>query len=160
MAAKRFSENASVGAFRRIYNKFQKSAHSRGIEWDLDYDVFCSLFTGRCSLTDWPISTDYRDCTASLDRIDNSRGYLPNNVRWVHSMVNMCKNKYDENKFIEMCIAIAKKQIVKNGDRLFFVALYPVFQLSDVLAQLCSLLKVPNIFCFKVKPVVIIYSLE
>jgi hypothetical protein len=106
-AARAFSANASVGAFKRLFNKFEKSAKSRQIEWALEYDYFCSIFDGKCALTGWPLTTDYGNGTASLDRIDSKIGYCVGNVRWVHSMVNMSKNKYDEELFIKMCIAIA-----------------------------------------------------
>lgn len=106
-AARTFMANASVGAFKRLYNKFEKSAKSRQIEWTLEYDYFCSIFDGKCALTGWSITTDYGSGKASLDRINNKIGYCVGNVRWVHSMVNMSKNKYDEDSFIKMCIAIA-----------------------------------------------------
>jgi hypothetical protein len=51
----------------------------------------------------------YADQTASLDRIDSSKGYEIDNIQWVHVMVNMCKNKYPQDKFVEMCKAIASK---------------------------------------------------
>lgn len=52
---------------------------------------------------------EYGKCTASLDRIDSGQGYTNSNIQWVHSMVNMCKNKYPQDKFIEMCRAVADK---------------------------------------------------
>ena len=41
--------------------------------------------------------------TASLDRIDSSKGYIPGNVQWVHKDVNLMKNKFDNQYFINMC---------------------------------------------------------
>jgi len=52
---------------------------------------------------------DYGTCTASFDRIDSSKSYEVGNIQWVHTMVNMAKNKYPQEKFIEMCCAIADK---------------------------------------------------
>lgn len=69
-------------------------------------------FNGKCALSGWDIDISYTNPTASLDRIDSSCGYEVGNIQWVHTMVNMSKNKYDESRFIEMCIAIANK----NGD--------------------------------------------
>lgn len=113
--ARKFSQNQPVGLFRRSYNKFQKSANSRQIEWSLTFEEFESIFNGFCSLTGWPIDIGFADSTASLDRIDSSKGYEPENVRWVHKMVNMCKNKYSDELFIKMCVAIANNQIKLNG---------------------------------------------
>lgn len=52
---------------------------------------------------------EYGNCTASFDRIDSSEGYTQGNVQWVHTMVNMCKNKYPQVDFIQMCKAVADK---------------------------------------------------
>lgn len=68
-----------------------------------------SFYDGFCSLTGWEIDMSYNNDTASLDRKDSSKGYTKDNIQWVHSMVNMSKNKYDQNKFIDMCIAVANK---------------------------------------------------
>lgn len=45
--------------------------------------------------------------TASLDRIDSSIGYDLGNVQWVHKHINIMKNKYTEDHFIEMCKLVA-----------------------------------------------------
>jgi hypothetical protein len=43
------------------------------------------------------------DYTASLDRIDSSKGYIEGNVQWVHKHINMMKGKYEVEYFVEMC---------------------------------------------------------
>lgn len=35
-------------------------------------------------------------------------GYTEENVQWVHTMVNMSKNKYKQVDFINMCISVAQ----------------------------------------------------
>lgn len=45
--------------------------------------------------------------TASLDRIDNTKGYIPGNVQWVHKSVNFCKGTLKERYFIKLCCQIA-----------------------------------------------------
>lgn len=47
--------------------------------------------------------------TASLDRIDSSKGYIEGNVQWVHKTVNMMKNKLNQQEFINICKMIAQK---------------------------------------------------
>jgi hypothetical protein len=106
--SKGFSANMPVGNERRTYNKFFKSAKSRNIKWDLTIEDMFSIYTGFCSMTNWEISITYMSQTASLDRIDSSIGYEVGNIQWVHTMVNMSKNKYDNNLFIKMCKDIAK----------------------------------------------------
>ena len=46
--------------------------------------------------------------TASLDRIDSSKGYTKDNVQWVHKDINRMKNVYSDEYFIEMCVGVAK----------------------------------------------------
>jgi hypothetical protein len=41
--------------------------------------------------------------TASLDRIDSSRGYVRGNVQWVHKDVNIIKGTKTQEEFIQMC---------------------------------------------------------
>jgi len=41
--------------------------------------------------------------TASLDRIDSTKGYTIDNVQWVHTIVNRMKWNTDENEFIKWC---------------------------------------------------------
>lgn len=41
--------------------------------------------------------------TASLDRIDSSKGYIEGNVQWVHKDINRMKQEFSEEYFIQMC---------------------------------------------------------
>lgn len=107
--AKGFSKNQPVGDRARLYNKFRKSANNRGIEWGLDIESMYADYDGKCKLTGWEIELGYSKGTASLDRVDSTKGYTPENIQWVHSMVNMAKNKYGNEEFIEMCKAVSNK---------------------------------------------------
>lgn len=111
---KGFFSNRAIGNERRLYNRFRKLANNRGIKWEINYDQFIKCYTGKCALSNWDLSLDYKNCTASLDRIDSKKPYSVNNIQWVHIMVNMCKNKYKQSNFIEMCIAVANKNKVVN----------------------------------------------
>ena len=46
--------------------------------------------------------------TASLDRIDPNKGYIPGNIQWVHKDINRMKNNFDEKYFINTCKLISK----------------------------------------------------
>lgn len=65
----------------------------------------------KCALTGIPLQFGSPkaniETTASLDRIDSSKGYELNNVQWVHKDINYMKNNYDQNYFIEMCKLVA-----------------------------------------------------
>jgi hypothetical protein len=64
----------------------------------------------RCALTGWALSLQRSDrdssATASVDRIDSSEGYTPDNIQWVHKDINRLKNNYTEERFFEMCQAV------------------------------------------------------
>ena len=106
---KGYSSNAPVGHKTRTFNRFKKSAAVRNIDWNLTEDQMFLSYTGKCQLTGWDIGITYHEQTASLDRIDSTKEYCISNIQWVHTMVNMSKNKYNQDKFIEMCCAVANK---------------------------------------------------
>lgn len=79
----------------RCYNKNNhayKDYGLRGItickEWLEDFEEFYK----------WAISNGYSD-TLTIDRIDNDKGYLPDNCRWVTRNKQCINTRY--NKFIE-----------------------------------------------------------
>lgn len=114
--ARGFSANAPVGPERRLYNKFSRSARSRGICWEVTFEQFVAKFTGKCALTGWDISMKH-PVSASFDRINSRLWYSPDNAQWVHVMVNMCKNKYPQDRFVDMCVAVARNRGQENGSR-------------------------------------------
>lgn len=107
-AAKGFAAGKFENINEAIYSLWKKMAMSRGIRFDLTVDQMFDPFTGFCTLTGWPIKLLRVRGTASLDRIDSSKGYEVGNIQWVHTMVNMSKNKYPQHEFVRMCTAVAK----------------------------------------------------
>ena len=53
--------------------------------------------------------------TASLDRIDSSKGYTINNVQWVHKDINYMKMDLRQDRFIELCNKVTKNIGSKHG---------------------------------------------
>jgi hypothetical protein len=47
--------------------------------------------------------------TASIDRIDSTKGYTLENIQLVHKDINMMKQQYDNDHFIKMCALVACK---------------------------------------------------
>ena len=47
--------------------------------------------------------------TCSLDRIDSNKGYIIDNVQWVHKDINTMKWDFSMTYFDEMCILVAKQ---------------------------------------------------
>lgn len=64
----------------------------------------------KCALSgtslQFPKRSKDKSCTASLDRIDSSKGYVLDNVQWVHKDINIMKNKFDNQYFIQICSLI------------------------------------------------------
>jgi hypothetical protein len=48
--------------------------------------------------------------TASLDRIDSSKGYFEGNLQWVHKAVNLAKMAMPEDEFFSLCDDIINHQ--------------------------------------------------
>jgi hypothetical protein len=46
--------------------------------------------------------------TASIDRIDSSKGYEEGNIQWVHKDLNFMKRNYSQEYFIEVCKKVAE----------------------------------------------------
>ena len=92
-------------------NKFKKSAFNRNLDFNLRQQEFYKDFTGVCSLTGWKIDISYHNQTASVDRIDNDKGYIKGNIQWVHTSVDMSRGKKDLKDFIKMCEAVTKYKI-------------------------------------------------
>jgi len=46
--------------------------------------------------------------TASLDRIDSSKGYIEGNIQWIHKDINWMKNSFNQDYFIKICKLIAE----------------------------------------------------
>jgi hypothetical protein len=99
-------------------NKLKKMKTWRGpVAFELTIEQAWELFLQqerRCNLTGLPlVMYDADDSTArsaSLDRIDPKGGYVLGNVQWVHKMVNIMKNKFPQDEFIEMCRRVASHQ--------------------------------------------------
>jgi hypothetical protein len=45
--------------------------------------------------------------TASLDRIDSSKGYTIDNVQWIHKDINKMKQEFNQEYFIKLCQEIS-----------------------------------------------------
>lgn len=61
---------------------------------------------GKCAYTKLPLSFPKQGAlggTASLDRIDSSRGYIEGNIQWVHTDINNMKSDMTQEQFINLC---------------------------------------------------------
>lgn len=104
------------GAF--WYDKVVRSAsgvkgNRRTKELSITIEEAWNLFQkqgGKCALSGIPLYFPEKskgDYTASLDRIDSTKEYSIENVQWVHKHINIMKNKFPNQYFINMCKNIA-----------------------------------------------------
>lgn len=102
-----------------LWGSYKSGAKSRGLDFTISIEYAWKLFETqqrKCALSGLPIYFSkgcYDDqkwtSTASLDRIDSSKGYIVDNVQWVHKDVNQMKWQFDEKHFITLCKLIAKR---------------------------------------------------
>ncbi len=86
------------------------NAKSRNLEVIITIEDAWNLFlqqNAKCALTGRDITISQRarreEQTASLDRIDSSKGYILSNIQWIHKDINLMKNNYDQDYFIKCC---------------------------------------------------------
>lgn len=95
-----------------VWSHIKNGALNRGIQFFLKIEEVWELYEkqGRkCALTGMPLVFDKLcgNSTASLDRIDSSKAYTLDNVWWVHKDVNIMKNIYSVEYFIDLCKLVA-----------------------------------------------------
>jgi hypothetical protein len=55
--------------------------------------------------------------TASLDRIDSTKGYIKGNIQWVHKDVNKMKWNWNQSNFINWCKLITNYYNEKENSK-------------------------------------------
>jgi hypothetical protein len=99
-----------------FFNVIKKGAISRGLEFNITIEAIYHLLEKqdfKCNLSGIDIKLHKRhyknrkEQTASLDRIDSSKGYTLDNVQWLHRDINIMKNTHKQEYFIELCKKVA-----------------------------------------------------
>lgn len=115
------------------FNKIEIQAKKRNLEFNITIKELWSLFlkqNKKCALSGIDIGFCVKQSiyktngwkarwvhTASLDRIDNSRGYTIDNIQWVHKDLNYMKQDYSEEYCYNMWkkyIEVYEKKIIDN----------------------------------------------
>ena len=99
------------------FNKSKRRANNMNLEFNLSVEYLESLYLqqkGRCKLSGLEINFkpnwERNVQTASLDRIDNTKGYIVGNVQWVHKQVNFMKGTMEQKEFIKFCKLISSSK--------------------------------------------------
>ena len=96
------------------FTEIKRNAKSRGYEFSITIDYLRELFLKqykKCYFTKIELVFGPADIstetTASLDRIDNNKGYTEGNVQWVHKDVNKMRGEMTVDNFIKACKLIS-----------------------------------------------------
>lgn len=116
-----FSGFQDIGS--HYWGHVKSNARNRNLEFEISKKVAWDLFIAqecKCALT----GLDIRLCpsaksvsklqTASLDRIDSSKGYVLGNIQWLHKDINKMKNAHGDKYFIYLCNQVSEFR-AKNG---------------------------------------------
>ncbi len=95
----------------------RRGARERDYEFNLTAQYLWDLLLrqeSKCALSCLPLffPESYHRAsstqTASLDRIDSTKGYIEGNVQWTHKNVNKMKHAFTQQDFINYCNNVAK----------------------------------------------------
>lgn len=106
-----------------FWNRIKFRAKNKDRVLEVDDKFLFDLFVkqnGKCKLSGVDITIpqlnkDMKKCTASLDRIDSSKGYIRDNVQWIHKEINAMKMAVSDEKLIEWCHIISKHNEQKTN---------------------------------------------
>jgi len=97
--------------------RFSSKCRAKNWEWKVTAEDIHNIFlqqNRKCALTGLELSFENLNeekfgysCTASLDRIDSKKGYTLGNIQIVHKDINIMKNQYPQDYFIQMCKLVA-----------------------------------------------------
>lgn len=96
---------------------------SKEIDFNITIEEAWDLFieqNRKCALSGVEIkfsptgANRYEKTTASLDRIDSSKGYCLNNCQWVHKNINVMKMSLSDKEFIDWCSKVYNFNKDKN----------------------------------------------
>lgn len=96
----------------------KRDAEKRKIVYNISNKYLWKVWnqqSGKCAITGlelyiatWRKKQQGQSHTASVDRIDSSKGYVKGNIQWVHKTVNQMKWDLSQDELIKWCNLIAK----------------------------------------------------
>lgn len=99
-----------------LHYDYKHGAERRKIIFDItieDMEQQYKKQNGLCAISKVKLSmpiarTMFKQCTASLDRIDSNKPYIKDNIQWVHKKIQQMKWNITQSEFIEWCKIISK----------------------------------------------------
>lgn len=104
------SYKGSINITQTYFSQIKLNAKKRNLKFNLNIKLLDKLLVKqnyKCYLSGKQISV--HDHTASLDRIDSSKGYLKNNIAWIHKDIQRMKSDFDLSYFQQTCSMIHKQ---------------------------------------------------
>jgi hypothetical protein len=73
---------------------------------------------GICPITGWELVLKQQNLPnqASIDRIDNSKGYVKENIRFVALIANYCRNNFTDQQVLDFCSAVVHNRQISTKD--------------------------------------------
>ena len=106
----------------------RRVAYIRNIIFDITEEYAWNIFLKqdkRCAISGMEIifsktkkGQNTGETTASLDRIDSTKGYIEGNIQWTYKWINCMKYDFSNEEFMELCRQVVKYQDgkIKNYD--------------------------------------------
>lgn len=118
--------------FGEMSGEYFYSLNRRNRDFTISKEYSWELFLSqnrKCALSNIPLSfstgSNIRDGNASIDRIDNSIGYIEGNIRWVDKNINMMRRKLLDDHFIWFCRQVTSanenREVVTPDTSIFIV---------------------------------------
>lgn len=95
-----------------LFGIYKRGAENRNLAFDISSKDMWDLFVfqkNKCKISGVLLTLN-KPRTASLDRIDSKKGYLKNNIQWVHKTINTMKWNLNHKEFIEWCKIVASNK--------------------------------------------------
>lgn len=118
---------------KSYFDRVRKGAIERNLEFNISIEDMQSLLEKqnfKCALTGDDITMSLENSafriakgiaihnTASLDRIDSSKGYTLENIQWVHKEINLIKQNLKEQDLLVWCKKLINYNIDKLNERI------------------------------------------
>lgn len=102
------SSNFFINHVKKSANRYIKKG--RFLEFNIDEKYLWEIYVKqnkKCAYTGidlhLPETASDKQYNASVDRIDSSKGYIKGNVQFVHKHINIMKNIFSNDYFLNMC---------------------------------------------------------
>lgn len=112
-------QNDELSPFRKLFQSAKGHAKDKNREFSITLKHLLEQWrkqNGRCVYTGWILEMSENTKNQlvlsprkmSLDRVDSSGGYTPENIQFVCYMANTAKNRFSEQELIDFCLAVSE----------------------------------------------------